>query len=191
MTFLPLFCKMKTMKQENKNSIKDTVVGFHLPRYQEIPNVGLYLEQTTKYIEDYLEPFQDITLTGSMISNYVKKGLISNPVRKQYYRDQIAYLIFIAYAKSVLSLDNIHMLVEMQKQTYGNQRAYDYFCAELENILFFVFNVKDTIEDVGVDISDEKLMLRNTIITICHKLYLDQCFVALERELAEQEGSKK
>ncbi len=186
LTFIHFFCKMKTMKQENKNSIKDTVQDFHLPRYYEIPNVGLYLEQTTKYIEEYLEPFQDITLTGSMISNYVKKGLITNPIKKQYYRDQIAYLIFIAYAKSVLSLDNIHMLVAMQKRTYGNQRAYDYFCEELENILFFVFNVKDTIEDVGVDISDEKLMLRNTIITICHKLYLDQCFVAMERELEEQ-----
>ncbi len=177
------------MKQENKNCIKHTVVGFHLPRYQEIPNVGLYLEQTTKYIEDFLEPFHDITLTGSMISNYVKKGLIENPIKKQYYRDQIAYLIFIAFAKSVLSLDNIRMLVDMQKQIYSNQRAYNYFCDELENLLFFVFNVKDTIEDIGVDLTDEKLMLRNTIITICHKLYLDQCFVAMEKELEEKKNS--
>lgn len=178
------------MKQEHKASIKDSVVGFHLPRYQEIPNVGLYLEQTTKYIEEYLEPFHDITITGSMISNYVKKGLIANPIKKQYYRDQIAYLMFIAYAKSVLSLENIRMLIAMQKSSYGAQRAYDYFCDEFENILQFVFNLKDNIDNVGVDITDEKLMLRNTIITICHKLYLDQCFVALGKELGEQEETK-
>ncbi len=179
------------MKQEHKASIKDSVVNFHLPRYHEIPNVGLYLEQTTKYIEEYLEPFHDITITGSMISNYVKKGLIANPIKKQYYRDQIAYLMFIAYAKSVLSLENIRMLIAMQKNTYGEQRAYDYFCDEFENILQFVFNLKDNIDNIGVDITDEKLMLRNTIITICHKIYLDQCFVALSKELGEPEETKE
>lgn len=173
------------MKQEQKDNFKISMADFHLPRYHEIPNVGLYLEQTTKYIEGYLEPFHDITITGSMISNYVKKGLIANPVKKQYDRDQIAYLVFIAFAKSVLSLENIRILLEMQKKTYGNQHAYDYFCEEFENILQFVFNVKDVLDNVGGDQSDEKLILRNTIITISHKLYLDQCFVILGKELEE------
>lgn len=173
------------MKQEHKDNFKISMADFHLPRYHEIPNVGLYLEQTTKYIEGYLEPFHDITITGSMISNYVKKGLITNPVKKQYDRDQIAYLVFIAFAKSVLSLENIRILLEMQKKTYGNQHAYDYFCEEFENILQFVFNVKDVLDNVGGDQSDEKLILRNTIITISHKLYLDQCFVILGKELEE------
>ena len=92
----------------------------------------------------------------------------------------------IAFAKSVLSLENIRMLVEMQKKTYGNQRAYDYFCEEFENILQFVFNLKETLDNVGNDVSDEKVMLRNTIVTISHKLYLDQCFVVLEKELREE-----
>lgn len=167
------------MRQEQKNSIKNSINGFRLPRYHEIPNVGLYLEQTTKYIDEYLAPFHDITITGSMISNYVKKGLISNPIKKQYYRDQIAYLMFLTYAKSVLSLENIRMLINMQKQSYLNQRAYDYFCDEFENVLQFVFNLKDEMDNIGEDATDEKMMLRNTIIAICHKLYLDQCFVAL------------
>lgn len=164
------------MKQND--SIRDSILGFALPRYNEIPNVGLYLEQCTKYIEDYLRPFHDLTITGSMISNYVKKGLIKNPVRKQYDRDQIAYLIFISFAKSVLSLENIRLLMEMQKRTYDNCQAYDYFCKEFENILYFVYNVKDVL-DTSVAGSDEKLMLRNTIITVCHKLYLDQCFYSI------------
>lgn len=171
------------MKQEYKDSIKDSVVNYHLPRYYEIPNVGLYLEQTTKYIEEYLEPFHDLSITGSMISNYVKKGLIANPIKKQYYRDQIAYLLFTAFAKSVLSLDNVGLLFEMQKKVYTPEKAYDYFCEEFENVLQYVFNIKDVLDNVGSDVTDEKLMLRNTIITICHKLYLDQCFVALAKEL--------
>lgn len=63
-----------------------------LSRYQEIPTVGLYLEQTTKYISQYLDPLEENCITSSMIANYVKKGLIANPVKKQYGREQIAYL---------------------------------------------------------------------------------------------------
>jgi hypothetical protein len=177
------------MRKENKDSIKDSVIGFQLPRYHEIPNVGLYLEQTTKYIEEYLEPFHDLSITGSMISNYVKKGLIANPIKKQYYRDQIAYLMFTAFAKSVLSLDNVDKLFRMHKKVYTPEKAYNYFCDEFENVLQYVFSVKDTLDNVGTDITDEKLILRNTIITICHKLYLDQCFVALGKELDEDDSN--
>ena len=38
------------MNQETKQRIAESFRGFHLPRYQEIPDVGLYLEQATKYI---------------------------------------------------------------------------------------------------------------------------------------------
>lgn len=67
---------------------------FHMPRYQELPDVGLYLEQTTKYINGYLEPLGCMEITSSMISNYVKKGYVASPIRKQYYREQIAQLFY-------------------------------------------------------------------------------------------------
>ena len=44
------------MKQETKQQIADSLRDFRLPRYNEIPTVGLYLEQATKYIGEYLEP---------------------------------------------------------------------------------------------------------------------------------------
>ena len=40
-----------------------------LPNYDQIPDVGLYLEQVTKYLNAYLEPLGCAPLTGSMISN--------------------------------------------------------------------------------------------------------------------------
>lgn len=170
------------MKRESKESMMASIAEFHFPRYEEIPNVGLYLEQITKYINEYLAPFEDLTITSSMISNYVKKGLIANPVKKQYYREQIAYLFFIAAAKSVLSLDNISLFLEMQKQTYSAKKAYDYFCMEFENVLAHVFGIKDTLDTIGVDNTDEKIMLRNTIITVAHKIYLEKCFHAIRLE---------
>ena len=174
------------MNPKIKDEIMDSVRNFALPRYEEIPNVGLYLEQTSKYISEYLACLGDFALTGSMISNYVKKGLILNPVKKQYNREQIAYLIFIAVAKSVLSMEDIGLLIQMQKDAYESQKAYEYFRMELENVLFFVFGLKDTLDNVGSDQTDTKNMLRTVIVTAAHKTYLDKYFAALHAEKAEK-----
>lgn len=164
--------------KEIRASIGRSIENFRLPKYSEIPDVGLFLEQTTKYISQCLAPL-GISITGSMISNYVKMGLIDSPMKKQYSREQIAYLMFIAVGKSVLSLENIQTLFELQKEMYTPQRAYEYYCAEFENILFYIFGLKDNLDSIGRENSELKQMLRNTIITVAHKIYLEKCFKAL------------
>ena len=170
------------MKEETKVQIADSLRDFRLPRYNEIPNVGLYLEQATKYVGEYLAPLGEYTLTHSMISNYVKKGLIANPVKKQYGREQIAYLFFIAVAKSVLSLDALTGFIKLQQQTYTLPRAYDYFAEELENLLMFTFELKDTMEMVGEDNTDEKRLLYTCIVAAVQKVYLEKCLEAIAKE---------
>lgn len=170
-----------TTEEEILSSIRE----FSLPRYDEIPNVGLYLEQTSKYISEYLTCLGGSPLTGSMISNYVKKGLVANPVKKQYDREQIAYLFFIAVAKSVLSMEDIRLLFSLQKQTYTPKKAYDYFCVELENILKYIFGLKETLDTVGNHNTETKNLLRTAIIAIGHKVYLDKHFAALHNARKE------
>lgn len=170
------------MNETTRTEIAASIRDFQLPAYSEIPNVGLYLEQTAKYVSECLEPLGEGPVTGSMISNYVKKGLLDNPVKKQYNREQIAYVIFIALAKSVLSMDNIRLLVSVQKKTYTAQRAYDYFRTEMHNVMRYVFGEKETMDVIGVEDTDEKTMLRNTIIALVHKVYLSKCFEHLRRE---------
>ena len=171
--------------EEKKEQMLESIRVFSLPRYEEIPNVGLYLEQTSKYISEYTAQLGDFSLTGSMISNYVKKGLVANPVKKQYSREQIAYLIFIAVGKSVLSMEDIRLLFQLQKESYTPQQAYDYFRMELENVLFYIFGLKETLDMVGNDRTDTKNMLRTVIITAAHKAYLDKYFAALQGEKEE------
>ena len=170
------------MNTEMKHRLAEPVRDFRLPRYSEIPNVGLYLEQTTKYINGFLAPLGCMEVTASMISNYVKKGLVANPVKKQYFRGQIAHLICITLLKSVLSLENINDLFLRQKQVYTDETAYDYFCMELENILFFQFGLKDEVENIGVTSSLEKEMLQSAIIAVSHIIYLNTCFQILREK---------
>ena len=165
------------IKQQLANSIKD----FRLPRYHELPDTGLYLEQTTQYINHVLEPLVDIEITPSMISNYVKKGIIAPPVKKLYYPEQIAYLFYIAIAKNVLSMEHICQLRKMQLQSYDTIIAYNYLCEEFENILFYVFGLKDSIDDIGVTKSDEKVLFREVILSASNIIHLKRCFDALRQ----------
>ena len=167
------------MREPICQQLKDSVRDFRIPRYAEIPTVGLYLEQASKYICEYLEPLGDFSLTPSMISNYVKKGLISSPVKKQYSREQIAYLFFIAVGKSVLSLDALSNFIALQKRTYDLQRAYDYFCEEFENVLAFTFEVTDVMEVKGEDNTMEKRLLFACIVAAVEKVYLENYLEAL------------
>ena len=158
---------------------KEELKNLHLPAYRELPPIGLYLEQAVRYINSYLMPFGFSELTTSMVSNYVKLGLIDPPIKKQYQAEQLAYLFFVTVAKNVVSMENIKTLLQMQKATYPTPIAYDYFCDELKNMVFYVFGLKDTIDAIGTRNSEEKTIFRNIIIAVSHILYvqhqLDEC----------------
>ncbi len=180
------------MEQQIRAAIAGSITGFHMPRFEDIPGVGLYLEQTVSYINEYLSPIQDSSITGSMVSNYVKKKLVSNPVHKQYNREQIATLFFIAVTKSVLSLENIRVLLAIRSARYEPAAAYNHFCDDLERVIAFVFGFgEESDEQTEADLPDEKLteeeltaeelqeieeknILHNTVIAVTHKIYLDK-----------------
>ena len=173
------------MDKQSQRALREALAVFHLPRYDELPDTGYYLEQTAQYINSILAPLGCMEITSSMISNYVKKGLITSPARKLYYADQIAHLVSVTILKSVLSLEQIGQLFAMQRLVYTDQVAYDYFCAELENILFYQFDLKDTVEHIGVTSSREKTMLRSAIIAVSHVIYLNHCFQMLHEARTE------
>lgn len=163
-----------------KSLFAEKIADFRLPRYNELPNVGLYLEQVTKYINGYLVPLGCAEITPSMISNYVKKGVIESPVKKQYYADQLAYLIFIGIAKSFLSMENIGQLFAMQKTVYTVDVAYNYFCSEFEHMLRFVCGQKESLNNIETVKVEEKtqtkLVLRSTLVAAAHTIFLNNCF---------------
>ena len=170
------------MNQEMKRRVTACAAGFSLPRYRELPSVGLYLDQTVQLVNSCFRGFPGVELTPSMVSNYVKKGVISHPVKKKYSREQLASLIYIVLSKNVLSLENIDALFKMQRAHCSAGAAYDYFCDEMENCLPFVFGCTREIRDLAVDAADEKLLLRSTILAASNKIYLDCCFDAMRQE---------
>lgn len=78
----------------------------NIPQYNEIPDVGLYLDQVTKYLNTYLSG----SMTPTMVTNYVKLKIVPKAVKKAYSRDQIAMFFFIALSKQLLSMDQIRTI---------------------------------------------------------------------------------
>ena len=173
------------MKKEYRQSILDAIQEFNLPSYSEIPDVGFYLEQTVKYINQIFSSVPNMEITSSMVSNYVKKGIIDRPIKKCYSRNQICYLIFIVIGKNVLSMDNIQILFKQQKKTYPEEVAYEYFREELRNVLYYVCGLKETLDPVGVTHTETKTLLRNTIMSVCYKIYLELTIEAIKKERKE------
>ena len=148
---------------------------YRLPSFNEIPDVGLYLNQSATYINRVFQSLEGISITESMISNYVKKKLVPNPIKKQYSRESIAYLIFIAVAKTVVSLDDIEALIKLQKKNFSVE-SYEYFREEMVRVMKNVFGLEKNLPEINDTGSLEKEMLRSILLTVSHKMYIDKAF---------------
>lgn len=151
----------------------EKVKNFHLPKYREIPTIGLYLDQVTQYINGYIVHMGCPEITPSMVSNYVKQGIIDAPVKKQYSTDAVAYLMFVSVAKNVLSIESIGKLFEKQKQIYDVPTAYDYYCCELENVLQHICGMKTELDTIGVTNTELKDVLRSAVISSANIMYVN------------------
>lgn len=168
------------MDRINKSELSSAIRDFRLPRYNEIPDMGLYLEQTTKYLQNTLKDLDCFEVTSSMIRNYVKMGLVKNPEKKLYHRDQIVHLMTITILKAIIPLDIINRFFKSQQTVYSDQVAYDYFCMEMENILHARFGVSDNIKNIGTTNSIQKEMLRSAITAVSHLIYVNECLKRIE-----------
>lgn len=167
------------MENNIRNQFAEKVKDFHLPKYHEIPTIGLYLDQVTQYINGYIVPMGCPEITPSMVSNYVKQGIIDAPVKKQYSAESVAYLIFVSIGKNVLSIESIGKLFEKQKQVYDVPTAYDYYCCELENVLHYICGLKDELDTIGVTNTELKDVLRSAVIASANIMYVNNSIDAL------------
>ena len=79
--------------QNNEERI-EKIIKHHLPRWNELPEIDLYLDQVVNYLEKYLGILgsndDDKIITKTMINNYVKQGIMPAPEKKKYGKTHIA-----------------------------------------------------------------------------------------------------
>ncbi len=89
---------------------------YHLPTWDELPTIDLYMDQVILLLTKYLEIFSAVSnddkiITPTMINNYVKQKTIPAPVKKRYSKMHLAYLIIICILKQTLSISTISKII--------------------------------------------------------------------------------
>lgn len=157
---------------------------FHLPRWSELPSIELYSDQVISYILETLEPLQiddDPILTTAMINNYVKCKLVPPTNKKRYNRNHIALLIVICIFKRIYSIPKIIQMIQIQKNIFDLDIAYNYFCTELENSLCNVGADEIKIsEDTTQTGKEERLFVRASVNAFALKLLVETYLVNKE-----------
>ena len=104
--------------------------NFSYPKWEDIPNIDLYLDQVLLYVNQVcapVSPDKEKGLTASMVNNYVKHGYLTKPDKKKYQRKQIARLIAITTLKSVFSIQEITQTLNTLQTQASSDQLYDAF----------------------------------------------------------------
>ena len=158
---------------------KQNMQNYHIPRWNEIPKLDLYLDQTVTLLEKELKNFicnkDETIITKTMINNYVKQGLIKPPKKKKYNKIHIATLFVICILKQVYSISDISELIGLAIKTARINNAYDQFCDAIERAIRYTF---DGIEyNVPDDIVFEQYLLQSVAQSFASKLYVEKTFL--------------
>lgn len=146
---------MTISTEDLMNSIMESLERISYIRFEDIPNIDLYMDQVTTFMDEKLQattrnPGEDKILTKTMINNYAKNDLLPSPLKKKYSKEHMMILIMIYYFKGVLSFNDIHELLKPITERYFNSKEE----FNLESIYKELFNIEDVQkESVKEDIS--------------------------------------
>lgn len=135
------------------NSIMESLSRVNYIKPEEIPNIDLYMDQVTTFMETHLAASKrfpdDKILTKTMINNYAKNNLLPPPVKKKYTKEHVLMLIFIYYFKNILSINDIQNLLGPLTDNYFNAKGE----LNLEDIYNEVFGLeKEQLDIIKKDI---------------------------------------
>lgn len=156
-----------------------TITNFHIPRWSELPNLDLYLDQTVtileKNLKNYIGNKDETIITKTMINNYVKQGLIKPPKKKKYSKIHLATLFVICILKQIYSINDISELMKLAIKTVKFNTAYDKFCDALEKAILYTFEgIEYPVPD---NMTFEESLLKSVAQSFANKLYVEKTFL--------------
>lgn len=175
---------------------------FQLPKWDEIPDFGLYMEQVIALLKEYLDYLppelkEEQFITAATINNYVRIKVMPVPRKKKYYRVHIAYLIIILTLKQSLNIALIQKLLPMnmtQEETESVYTAYAarhaaaaHYFAEQVRLAAGVILEHEHVSELATDRPDE-LIASSAIISGFTRLFAEKLLL-LEGRTLENGGS--
>ena len=152
-------------------------LNLHIPRWKELPNVDLYLDQVVTLVNETLSSFLSNTgsdegnliWTKNMINNYVKNKIIEPPIKKKYNKNHLAKFFVICVLKEVYKINDIKILIGLALESSPIEIAYDNFCKLFEKSLDCVFQKTDFIDNYSTN--DRKYLLKTVLLSCAYAIY--------------------
>ena len=128
--------------------------NFHLPQWDELPDMDLYMDQVVMLLQRYLnflpeDEHGNAAITASIINNYVRLKIMPAPVKKKYTRVHMAYLIMVCSLKQSVNIPYIQKMLPLGLPEEEVRRIYeDYVKTHHEICLAFIQLVRNGADDV-------------------------------------------
>lgn len=150
----------------------------HIPRWEELPDLDLYMDQVLSYLNSRLEPLglgdDKARLTASMVNNYVKTSIVKPPVKKHYKRYHLAYLIVVMLMKRCYSLSEIGELIRIYSDIEDPgriSRDYNKFVSVFESCLQQTLMHGMDARSYFEDPTEDQILMVDVIRTLACKIY--------------------
>ena len=171
--------------------------NFHLPQWDELPDMDLYMDQVVMLLQRYLnflpeDEHGNAAITASIINNYVRLKIMPPPVKKKYTRVHMAYLIMVCSLKQSVNIPYIQKLLPLGLPEEEVRRIYESYVAKHhEMCLAFIQLVRtagdDVLHDPSAQSADvERLVFSSAIVSGFSKL-LTEKMIHLEGETMDNQ----
>lgn len=164
----------------------DDIMNYHCPRWDELPEIDLYIDQVIYILENNLSIFNKDSdsplITSSMINNYVKQHILKPPVKKKYNRSHLSYLFVICVFKRLMSLTQIRGSITMTRRLFSVEDGYNIFCEQLEKALKHAFDPDNNPPILINDDDVQEVAALKAIVTSFANIVLADRIIAIRED---------
>lgn len=164
---------------------REFIQSFHLPTWEELPDLELYMDQVVSLVVRYvnLQPHsapKDSILTASAVNNYVRLKLLPPPVKKRYGRVHLAYLIAICCLKGSMRLSSIQQMFPIDLSEEAVQQIYTNFVCRYRAAYLRCVEQLEQLSEPVLDPQNqestqvESLVLTTAVAATLYKLVTDK-----------------
>ena len=170
---------------------------FQLPRWDELPDMDLYMDQVVMLLQRYLnflpeDEHGNAAITASIINNYVRLKIMPPPVKKKYTRVHMGYLIMVCSLKQSVNIPYIQKMLPLGLPEAEVRRIYEAYVQTHHDICLAFIQLARTAGDTVLHDPDaqsadvERLVYSSAIVSGFSKL-LTEKMVHLEGEALDEQ----
>ena len=163
--------------EKNANQVLKELKEFKAPRYHELPQIPLYMDQVVYYVNSTLDSLlvnqKGPSITASMVNNYVKSSIVKPPVKKKYKDYHLAFLIVVCLLKRCYSLSEIEQMIQIHSNIFDPERyhmSFDSFIGTFERSLHEIMETGQVVTSSFEHPTPEQNLMETAIHAVVCKI---------------------